>query len=390
MTESPRLLPPNFTLLQVTPRLDAGGVEQVTTDTAAAVVRAGGRSLVASWGGRLEEALASGGASLVRLPVHAKDPLTLATNAARLTALIRRERVSLVHVRSRAPAFSALMAARAAGVPLIATYHGIYGAKSGLKRWYNAIMTRGDVVIANSRFTADHIMAEHRLASAKVAVIPEGIDTDRFDPAAVAPERVAAVRAAWGLGARDRRIVILLAARWTWWKGHRLMVEALGRMRRRSDVVLILAGAGGERSDEVAAVEAAAAVAGISDAVRIVGPCDDMPAAWLAADLAVAPSTEPESFGRGVVEAGAMGRPVLASSLGAPAQTVLHGQTGWLAAAGDVDAWAAALETALAAGPEARAAIGQAARARVVALYSLSAMCEATFALYRRVLERRP
>jgi len=389
MPDSPSPLPENFTLLQITPRLDAGGVEQVTADMAAAVVRAGGRSLVASWGGRLEDALASDGARLVRLPVHAKDPLTLATNAARLTGLIRRERVSLVHVRSRAPAFSALAAAHAAGVPLVATYHGIYGAKSGLKRWYNAIMTRGDLVIANSWFTRDHIIAQHHLPSAKVVIIPEGIDTERFDPAAVAPRRVAAVRAAWGLGRQDRRTVILLAARWTWWKGHRLLVEALGRVRGREDLVLILAGPGAEGSDEVRAVEAAAAVAGMSDTVRIVGACDDMPAAWLAADLVAAPSTEPESFGRGVVEAGAMGRPVLASRLGAPAETIVHGVTGWLAAPGDVDAWAGAIQTALAAGPGARLAMGEAARARVRDMYSLTAMCEATFAVYRRVLEGR-
>jgi glycosyltransferase involved in cell wall biosynthesis len=390
MPEAPGALPQNFTLLQVTPRLDIGGVEAVTTDTAAAVVRAGGRSLLASWGGRLEETLACSGARLIRLPVHAKDPITLAANAARLAALIQRERVSLVHVRSRAPAFSALLAARATGVPLVATYHGIYGARTGLKRWYNAVMTRGDVIIANSTFTRDHILAEHRLDATRLVVVPEGVDTARFDPAAVIPERVAAVRAAWGLDARDRRPVIVLAARWTWWKGHRLLVEALGRMPGRDKVVLILTGAAGAPSDEVAAVEAAATVAGLAGGVRIVGPCDDMPAAWLAADLAVAPSTAPESFGRSVVEAGAMARPVLASSMGAPAETVIHGQTGWLAPPGDIEAWTAALETALAAEPEALAAMGRAARERVRGLYSLDAMCEATFSVYRRALERRP
>jgi glycosyltransferase involved in cell wall biosynthesis len=374
--------------LQVTPRLDAGGVEQATVDMAAAVSRAGRRSLVASRGGRLEGALARSGASLIRLPVDSKNPLVMAACAARLARLIAGEKVSLVHVRSRAPAFGALLAARTAGVPMIATYHGVYSAGSGLKRWYNAAMTRGDLTIANSAFTRAHVMAQHALAPEKVVLIPEGIDTAVFDPAAVSAERVDAVRAAWGLGGARRRTVILLAARLTPWKGQRLAVEAVGRLAERGEVVLILAGAG-EDSDYAASIEAAAAVAGISDAVRLVGACHDMPAAYLAADLVIAPSTKAESFGRGVVEAGAMGRPVLASRLGGPAETVVHGQTGWLVAPGDPDAWTAAIETALSTDAARRAAMGDAARARAQRLYSLCAMCEATLEVYRRVLDAR-
>ncbi|MDQ2859586.1 MAG: glycosyltransferase [Pseudomonadota bacterium] len=375
--------------MQVTPRLDGGGVEQATLDMAAAVARAGRRSLVASHGGRLEGALARSGAALIRLPVQSKNPLIVAGNAARLAGVIARHKVSLVHVRSRAPAFAALMAARSSGVPMVATYHGIYDAGSPLKRWYNSIMIRGVVTIANSAFTRDHVIAQHALAAANVVVVPEGIDTARFDPAAVSQERVAVVRAAWGLARSDRRTLILLAARMTDWKGQRLAVEALGRVAGRDGIVLILAGAG-EGSDYAASIEVAAALAGISDNVRLVGPCDDMPAAFLAADLVIAPSTKAESFGRSVVEAAAMGAPVLASRLGAHAETVVHGQTGWLVAAGDPDAWTRAIGAALAIGADARTAMGAAARARVERLYSLDTMCEGTFEVYRRVLEGRP
>jgi glycosyltransferase involved in cell wall biosynthesis len=384
----PPILPEDFTLLQVTPRLDAGGVEQATVDMAIAVSRAGRRSLVASHGGALEGALSDGGVKLIRLPVDSKNPAVMAACAARLARLIAREKVSLVHVRSRAPAFGARMAARAAGVPMIATYHGIYGAGSGLKRWYNAAMTRGDLTIANSAFTRAHIMAEHALAPGKVIVVPEGIDTTVFDPAAISRDRIDTVRKAWGVGAGRRRTVILLAARLTEWKGQRLAVEALGRLGERGEAVLILAGAG-EGSDYAAAIEAAAAVAGMSDVVRLVGACRDMPAAFAVADLVIAPSTKAESFGRSVVEAGAMGRPVLASRLGGPAETVVHGQTGWLVAPGDTDAWTKAIAMALTTDAASRAAMGAAARARVERLYSLTAMCEATFEVYRRVLDAR-
>jgi len=352
------------------------------------VVKAGRASLVASRGGRLEGALEASGARLIRLPVHSKNPLTMAANAARLAAVIRREAVSLIHVRSRAPAFSALSAARATNIPLIATYHGVYAARSALKRWYNAIMTRGDMVIANSNFTAAHVIAEHGLSPQKVAVVPEGIDASRFSLAAVSPSRIAALREAWGLAPGERRFIVLFAARLTSLKGHAVLIEAMAGLEARERVLLILAGEEGRRG-YATTLEAAVAVAGLGDQVRMVGPCDDMPAAYAICDLVVAPSIAPESFGRTVVEAGAMGRPVIASAIGGTAETVIDGVTGWLAAPGDAGAWRSALALALSTPDDRLAAMGAAARERVLRLYSLPAMCEATFRVYRGVLEGR-
>jgi glycosyltransferase involved in cell wall biosynthesis len=382
----PDALPPGLTLLQVAPRLESGGVEQVTVDIALAVVRAGGRSLVASFGGRLEAALRAGGGELVRLPVHSRNPLTIAANAARLRRLIEASGVSLVHVRSRAPAFSAIWAARRAGVPVVATYHGIYQAHSPWKRWYNRVMTRGDLTIANSTFTRDHIAAEHGLPPERITVVPEGVDTDRFDPTRVTPERVAAMRAAWGSHPADPRPVLLLAARLTGWKGQGLAIQALTRLAGPDKPLLVLAGKA-EKLGEAGALRAMAVRAGLADRVKLVGPVDDMPAAYALADLVLAPSTLPESFGRGVVEAAAMQRPVLASPLGGPAETVLHGETGWLVPPGDPEAWARAVKAALGTSPAARTAMGQAARQRVVRCFSLSAMTAATFRVYRRLLD---
>ncbi len=333
----------------------------------------------------MEGELATAGGELARLPMHTRNPVLMVDNARRLSRLIRAEGVSLVHVRSRAPAFSAIRAARVAGVPVVATYHGIYQAHSPLKRWYNAVMTRGDLTIANSTFTRDHIVAEHGLRSDQIAVAPEGIDTDAFDPDRVSPERMAMVHTAWGLAAGRHGPILLLAARLTGWKGQKMMIEAMSRMSAAPDAVLILAGKA-EKAGEVAALRAAAEAAGVGQRVRIVGAVDDMPAAYALADLVVAPSTLPESFGRGVAEAGAMARPVLASPLGGPAETIVHDRTGWLVAAGDVGAWARAIDAALALGPDARARIGRAARDHVTEHYSLHAMAAATFAIYRRVL----
>ena len=384
-------LPLDFTLLQVVPRLETGGAEQTTLDVAAAVRAAGGKALVASMGGRMETTLLASGAELERMTVHSKNPLVILGNAVRLAGLIRRRKVSLVHVRSRAPAFSAVIAARMAAVPVIATYHGVYNAKSGLKRWYNGVMTRGEVVIANSEFTRRHVIAQHQVDPDKVVAIPRGVDIARFDPVAVSDERRAALAADWGLEPGDHRVKILLAGRLTRWKGQALAIEAAAKLKAQgvTGFLLILAGDSQGRSGYLAELEAAIAAADLGDNVRIVGHCADMPAAYALCDLAIAPSLDPEAFGRTAVEPQAMGVPVIAADHGATRETVVPGQTGWLVKPGDAEAWAGALKAAIALGPQLRAMMGAAAAERARRLYSVEAMCAATLEVYVQVLERR-
>jgi glycosyltransferase involved in cell wall biosynthesis len=384
-------LPSDFTLLQVIPELETGGAEQSTLDVARAVVRAGGRAIVASRGGRMAARLEADGARLIPLPANSKNPLVIAANAGRLAELIRRERVTLVHARSRAPAFSALWAARRTRTPFVTTYHGIYKAKSGLKRWYNAVMTRGELVIANSDFTRAHVLAEHGLPPDKVVAIPRGVDLERFDPARVAPERIARLREAWAIAPDDPRTKIVLAGRLTRIKGHPTIIEAAARLKAegRDDFLILFVGDDQGRSEYREELIQAIAAAGLNHALRIVGHCDDMPAAYLLSDLAILPTTVPESFGRAAVEPQAMGRPVIAGAHGGTMETVVDGVTGWLAAPGDAEAWAGALAQAIAAGPQGRARIGEAAMARARSLYRVDAMCEATLQAYERVLEAR-
>ena len=385
-------LPSDFTLLQVVPRLETGGAEQTTLDVAAAVQAAGGRSLVASMGGRMEAALIASGGELERMTVHSKNVLVILRNALRLAALIRRRKVSLVHVRSRAPAFSAVLAARLTGAPVVATYHGVYNARSGLKRWYNGVMTRGAAVIANSEFTRDHVIAQHRTPPDKVIAIPRGIDIARFDPAAVSPERKAALAGAWGLDPADTRVRILLAGRLTRWKGQTLAIEAAAELKARGvrDFLLILAGDSQGRVNYLAELEAAARTHGLVDQVRIVGHCHDMPAAYALCDIAIAPSLDPEAFGRTAVEPQVMGVPVIAADHGATRETVVPGETGWRVKPGDASALADALQAAIAMGPEGRASMGRAAAARARALYSVETMCASTLKVYAQVLGTRP
>jgi len=381
-------LPPDFTLLQVVPELETGGAEQTTLDIARAVVRAGGRALVASRGGRMAARLEAVGGELVPLPMQSKNPLTIVRNGARLADLVRREKVSLIHARSRAPAFSALIAARLTGAPFLATYHGVYAATGRLKRWYNGIMTRGPLTIANSAYTRERIIAEHGLDPEVVIAIDRGVDLDWFDPATVTPQRIETLRGRWRIDPADKRVKFILAGRLTRWKGQQLIVEAAIRLKARGgpEPLILLVGDSQGRHDYRAELEAAIRTAGLEDSVRLVGHCDDMPAAYLIADYALAPSLEPEPFGRTAVEPQAMGRPVLAADHGAARETVADGETGWLVAPGDEAAWADALTRAIAVTPARRARMGAAASARARRLYSVDAMCEATLNVYARVV----
>jgi glycosyltransferase involved in cell wall biosynthesis len=382
-------LPPDFTLLQVVPELETGGAEQTTIDVAKAVIDAGGRALVATRGGRMAARLISDGARLAQMPVHTKNPLTMLGNAARLVDLIRKERVSVVHARSRAPAFAALWAAQATKTPFVTTYHGVYSAQNRLKRWYNAVMTRGDVVIANSEYTRDHLLAEHHVDPSKVVAIPRGVDLDRFNPSWVTAARVEALREAWGAPEDNRRTIFMLAARLSRVKGHLTIIEAAAKLRDqgRTDFLVLFAGDDQGRVDYTAELERQIAANGLAELVRIVGHCDDMPAAYLVGDVALAPRVTPEAFGRTAVEPQAMGRPVIASNNGGMTETVLDGTTGWLAEPGDADAWALAMARAMDLSPSKRLEMGHAGMNRARQLYRVDLMCEATLAVYERVLE---
>ena len=186
------------TILQIVPRLDTGGAERSVVEIAVAVVRAGGRALVLTEPGRLAPEVVAAGGEIIEFPAATKNPLRMLANAHAIERLVRQRGVDLVHARSRAPAWSALMAARRARVPFVTTYHGAYGETNALKRFYNSVMARGDAVIANSRFTADLIAQRYGTPRQRLEAIHRGVDCAKFDPARIASERISALRARWG------------------------------------------------------------------------------------------------------------------------------------------------------------------------------------------------
>jgi glycosyltransferase involved in cell wall biosynthesis len=369
-------------ILQVLPALRSGGVERGTLEIAEAQIAAGFRAIVASAGGEMVPALEALGARHITLPLTAKAPWAMWRNAAALAALARSEGVALVHARSRAPAWSALIAARRLGLPFVTTYHGAYNEGFPGKRLYNSVMARGDRVIAISHFIAELIRARHGVDEARLRVIPRGVDPRRFDPALVSPARLAALRAAWGVA--EGQPIIMLPARVTRWKGQMVLVEAMAQLP--GDALALLVGDAAERPAFQAELQARIAGLGLQDRVRLVGHATDMPAALMLADVVVHASTDAEAFGRTVIEAQAMARPVIASDLGAPRETVAEGITGWRTPPGDAAALAAALSRALAMTDSERAALGARARAAVLSGYTTAAMQAATMATYRELL----
>ena len=376
------------TILQVIPHLAAGGAERTTIEVAEALVAAGATALVVSAGGRLEKDLNRVGGELIRLEsAPTKNPLEIYANAGRIAKLVKVRKVGLVHARSRAPAWSALWAARRTKVPFVTTYHGVYNAKGRLKRLYNSVMARGDKVIANSDFTARHVVAEHPWAADRIITIPRGVDIAKFATDAVAPSRTDALRTAWKLEP-GADAVILLPGRLTGWKGHREAIAAAAALNTSgvANWRMVFAGDPQGRDGYVEELKQLIASNGLDGRVSMVGHCDDMPAAFALADIVIAPSNEPEAFGRVAAEAGAMGVPAIGSSIGAQGEIIIDGETGLIVPPSDPAHLSTAIGKLLALGPEGRAAMGRKAQTRVLARFTTSALQKATLSVYEGLL----
>jgi len=375
------------TVLQVLPALGgSGGVERGTVEIAGCITAQGWNSLVASNGGERVYQLQRAGADHFQLPLHSKNPLTIYANISKLEKLIEEQGVDIVHARSRAPAWSAYYACRRTGTAFVTTFHGTYSVGTALKRLYNSVMTRGDRVIAISKFIAGHLKRMYGAQGDKIRVIHRGVDLDSFNPSLVSAERVVKLSQSWRL--EDGYPVVMLPGRLTRWKGQAVFIEAIAALGR-SDIRCVLVGSDQGRTGYRKELERLIEQNGLSSVVRIVDHCDDMPAAYMMADVVVSASTDPEAFGRVVVEAQALGRPVVAPDHGGACETIVDGQTGWLFPPGDKAALAEALRAALDLDEDGRSAYAKRAVTSVSEHFSKDAMCEKTLNVYREVLRER-
>jgi len=372
-------------ILQVVPALEQGGVERGTIEIAAALSAAGIPNAVASSGGRLVENLKALGAGHFTLPLASKNPLTVAANGSRLAGIVRDGGFTLMHVRSRAPAWSVRRASRITGVPFIATWHGLYGTKPAwLKIPYNRIMLSGSLTIAISECVRNHLLSVYGADPEKIALIHRGADVDKFRPDAVKAGDVAEFRAR--LGVADGGILVTLPGRLTFWKGQTVLLDAVAAARR-AGVTVLFVGSDQGRSDYTASLKDKASRLRDGKRAVFMEHTDDMPLVYAASDVVVsASSAQPEAFGRVIPEAQAMGRIVVGTAHGGACETIADGKTGFLVPPGDPAALASALDRALSMSPAESRRMRNAAVESVRENFSTRAMCEKTLEVYRRVL----
>lgn len=382
------------TILQIIPRLDTGGAELATLEITEAVVRAGGRAFVLSEGGRLADDIKQAGGQLIPFSAATKNPLRIVANGFGLARFVRERGVDIIHARSRAPAWSGLIAARLTGVPFITTYHGAYGNRGPLKSLYNSVMARGQYVIANSQFTGSLVHERHGTPMDRIRVIYRGVDLPKFDSASVSRNRVSTLRKTWGVRADDK--VVLQAARLTGWKGQQDVIEAAAQLFRSDagkNAVFVLVGDSQGRDAYVAGLERQIAEHGLEGKVVLAGHCDDIAAAFAAAHVTVIASTEPEAFGRTSAEAQAMGCPLIVTRQGASPETLLTAArdgadqaTGWIVPVSAPKALANAIAEALTLSARERREMATRARSHVSDLFSSESMKRQTLAVYDECL----
>ena len=372
-------------IVQILPALGRGGVERGTVEMAQAIVDAGWRAVVISNGGNLENKLARTGAVHYTLPVHTKNPLKWGGVRRQVKKILRHEHADIVHVRSRAPGWIALPAAKSLKIATVATIHSKFQAQNVLKHSYNAKMLSADRVISISDYVDAILKNQYsRFYNAETHhVIHRGADITQFDPTNVKQSRI--VREAERMNLPLDMPVIMLPARPTSWKGHELLLEAMAR-RADKNFCLVLLGVEANGTAYAEKLNNMALRLGLGGQVRLVAASDDMPAALMLADVVVMPSILPEPFGRVALEAQAMGRPIVAFDHGGAVESIIDGETGWLAKPNDAEALAEAVDKALALTPKARDALAAISRAHVMKNFSVQKMCDKTIAVYRDLL----
>ncbi len=374
-----------LTIVQMLPELITGGVERGTLETGAFFAEKGHRSIVVSNGGPMVKELVENGTEHITLPVGEKNPRALFC-IPQLRQLFVKQKVDILHLRSRMPAWVGLLAARsipAATRPrIVTTFHGFYSVNR-----YSAVMTRGERIIAVSRLIRDHICQQYGVCGNHVKVIHRGFDASCFDPLLVDKKKVSDLRKKWGIDKKNGP-VLMLPGRFTELKGHRLFLSALEKIKHLSWTA-VLVGDMNEKFEYAGRLQKEAVEKGLKDRVVFAGHCNDMAAAFMLCDVTISASIHPESFGRIGVESQAMGVPVVATAHGGSLETIVPEKTGWLFSPADIDGFAKALAESVS-DEKKRKKMGSLARVWVAGHFTTELMCAKTLRLYEELVAAPP
>ena len=371
-------------IMQVLPTLEQGGVETGTIEIAQALQQAKMPNCVVSAGGSMVAQLKKIGVEHITLPVDTKNPFKIFLNALRLKKIIKEKGIALVHVRSRAPAWSVWMACHWAKIPFITTYHGIYGITPAIKKIYNRAMLKGRWIIAGTEFVRQHLIKEYGVDKNKIRLIYRGADLTRFNPDKFSAQDV--IDFAQKYQIPTDKPIITLVGRLSALKGQVLLLRALKQIQNK-DVTCLLVGGKATKLYERELRKAMAELPGNVTVCTISVSGAQMPLVYLVSDFIVSASLIPETFGRTIVEANAMKRIAIAFNHGGPTETIVDGKTGFLTPVGDVSALAKTIKKVLDLSDQTRKKMQKEAFNNVIDHFSVEQMCKKTLQLYQEMLK---
>jgi glycosyltransferase involved in cell wall biosynthesis len=380
----------NLKVLQVIPKLGYGGAETGCYDIAHYLPENDCGSFIVTSGGELLKFIDKKKVKIIKLPVHSKNPLIIFINFLALVAIILVKNISIVHARSRAPAWSCLLAAKITGRKFVTTFHGTYNFNNKIKKFYNSVMVRSDLIIAGSNFIFSHIKdnyTKYLNAKKKLLVIFRGINVDYFDPTTKLDSDEKKLLKKWHIE-KDKKI-ILLPGRLTEWKGQEVFIEAINLVNIElgyEAFYAVILGSDQGRDLYKKKLIRITEQHRLNNQVKFIDHCNDMALAYKVSDIVISASIEPEAFGRVAVEAQSMEKPIIASDIGGSNETIIDEKTGFLFESNNAKSLSKKILKVLSMDETLLQSIGKEGRKNIIQKFNVEKMCFSTYSEYKRIL----
>ncbi len=380
----------NLKVLQVIPKLGYGGAETGCYDIAHYLPENNCESFIVTSGGELLKFIDKKKVKVIKLPVNSKNPLLILFNSLALIWIILYNNISIVHARSRAPAWSCYLATILTGRKFVTTFHGTYNFESKLKKFYNSVMVRSDLIIAGSNFIFSHIKENYSKyfdVNKRLRVIFRGINVDYFDPTTKLENDEKKLLKQWEIE-KDKKI-ILLPGRLTSWKGQELFIEAINLVNIElgyEAFYVVILGSDQGRDLYKKKLTRLTEQFRMNNQVRFIDHCKDMALAYKISDIIVSASTEPEAFGRVAVEAQSMEKPIIASNIGGSNETVIDEKTGFLFETGNAKSLSQKILKLLYLDETSLKLIGTEGRKNIIQKFNVEKMCFSTYSEYKKII----
>ena len=377
-------------VLQVIPKLGYGGAETGCYDLAHYLPENNCSSFIVTSGGELLKFIDRKKVKLIKLPVHSKNPILIFFNSIALIFIILFYNISIVHARSRAPAWSCLIATKVTRRKLVTTFHGTYNFKNSIKKLYNSVMVRSNLIIAGSNFIFSHIKdnySKYLNLQKKFLVIFRGINVDYFDPSTTLENDESNLISNWGVN-RDKKL-ILMPARLTSWKGQELFIEALNLVTKQlghQSFYAVILGSDQGRDIYTKKIKRLAEQYRLIPQLKFIENCKNMPLAYKISNLVVSASIEPEAFGRVAVEAQSMETPIIASNIGGSNETIVNNVSGFLFEAGNAESLSKKIIEVLNLDESRLKSMGIEGRKNIIKKFNVEKMCFSTYSEYKKLL----